>query len=51
MNTEVVFSFDSTGSMYPCLAQVRAQIKQTCQRLFRDIPNRSCSTLKWSDHI
>ena len=50
MNTEIVFSFDSTGSMYPCLAQVRAQIKQTCQRLFRDIPNLRIGLIAHGDY-
>lgn len=32
-NIEVVFSFDTTGSMYPCLTQVRRKIKSTVTRL------------------
>ncbi len=35
---EVVFSFDTTGSMYPCLTQVRRKIKETVQRLINEIP-------------
>ncbi|KAI6239030.1 VWA domain-containing protein [Aphelenchoides fujianensis] len=34
---EVVFSFDTTGSMYACLTQVRRKIKECVERLFRDI--------------
>jgi hypothetical protein len=37
-NTEVVFSFDTTGSMYPCLTQVRRKIKNTVTRLIDEIP-------------
>ena len=47
---ELLLSFDSTGSMYPCLAQVRAQIKQTCQRLFRDIPNLRIGLIAHGDY-
>jgi hypothetical protein len=35
---EVLFSFDTTGSMYPCLTQVRRKIKETVQRLINEIP-------------
>ncbi|KAL5005202.1 hypothetical protein ScPMuIL_018658 [Solemya velum] len=38
-NVEVVFSFDSTGSMACCLELVRAKLKESCIRLIRDIPN------------
>jgi hypothetical protein len=37
-NIEVVFSFDTTGSMYPCLTQVRRKIKQTVTRLMDELP-------------
>jgi hypothetical protein len=36
---DLIFSFDTTGSMYPCLTQVRRQVADTVKRLFRDIPN------------
>lgn len=35
---DVVFSFDTTGSMYPCLTQVRRKIKSTVTRLSEEIP-------------
>ncbi|XP_074659039.1 uncharacterized protein LOC141911864 [Tubulanus polymorphus] len=35
---EVVFSFDTTGSMYSCLEQVRTKLRETVTRLLRDIP-------------
>ncbi|GJD17992.1 hypothetical protein RIVM261_029480 [Rivularia sp. IAM M-261] len=35
---EVVFSFDTTGSMYPCLTQVRRRIKETVTRLMNELP-------------
>ncbi|KAB8319330.1 VWA domain-containing protein [Tolypothrix campylonemoides VB511288] len=37
-NIEVVFSFDTTGSMYPCLTQVRRNLKSTVTRLLDEIP-------------
>ncbi|WP_353929714.1 vWA domain-containing protein [Okeanomitos corallinicola TIOX110] len=37
-NIEVVFSFDTTGSMYPCLTQVRKKIKTTVTRLMDELP-------------
>jgi hypothetical protein len=36
-NLDVVFSFDTTGSMYPCLTQVRRHIKSTVTRLAEEI--------------
>ncbi|MEM7725504.1 MAG: vWA domain-containing protein [Cyanobacteria bacterium P01_A01_bin.45] len=37
-SVEVVFSFDTTGSMYPCLTQVRRKIKESVTRLMNEIP-------------
>ncbi|KAI6197689.1 hypothetical protein M3Y94_01254700 [Aphelenchoides besseyi] len=34
---EVVFSFDTTASMYACLGQCRRKIKECAERLFREI--------------
>src|SRR5205085_2518463 len=36
---DVVFSFDTTGSMHTCLAQVRKKVKETVGNLFEEIPN------------
>ncbi len=35
---DVVFSFDTTGSMSACIREVRKSIKETINRLFLDIP-------------
>lgn len=35
--SEVVFSFDTTGSMYPCLTVLRLKIKECVERLFSEI--------------
>lgn len=37
-SVDLVFSFDTTGSMYPCLTQVRRRVRESAARLFRDIP-------------
>lgn len=34
---DIVFSFDTTGSMNSCIAQVRASVVKTVRRLFKDI--------------
>ena len=36
---DVLITFDTTGSMYPCLTQVRRDIKETTNNLFEYIPN------------
>jgi hypothetical protein len=35
---EIVISFDTTGSMYPCLTQVRRNVDELIKRLFREVP-------------
>ena len=35
---DVCLTFDTTGSMYPCLTQVRRVVEKTVKRLFQDIP-------------
>lgn len=47
---EVVFSFDTTGSMYPCLTQVRRKIKETVERLMTDIPNMRIGIIAHGDY-
>ena len=34
----VVYSFDTTGSMQPCLADVRIKLKELVIQMFKDIP-------------
>jgi len=36
---DVAFSFDTTGSMYPCLEEVRSKLQAITARLLKDIPN------------
>jgi hypothetical protein len=49
-DVEVVFSFDTTGSMYPCLTQVRREIQTCTERLFRDIPSIRIGILAHGDY-
>ena len=47
---EVVFSFDTTGSMYPCLTQVRRKIKDTVERLMKEIPGMRIGIIAHGDY-
>ncbi len=47
---EVVFSFDTTGSMYPCLTQVRRHIKSTVTRLCEEIPGIRIGIIAHGDY-
>jgi hypothetical protein len=47
---DIVFSFDTTGSMYSCLGQVRRKVQQTCERLFKQIPNLHIGIIGHGDY-
>ena len=47
---DVVFSFDTTGSMYPCLTQVRRNIKSTVTRLLNEIPGMRIGIIAHGDY-
>src|SRR3954464_13042663 len=47
---EVIFSFDTTGSMYPCLTQVRREVKATVKRLFKDVPDIRIGVIAHGDY-
>lgn len=47
---DIVFTFDTTGSMYPCLAEVRRKIAETALRLFKDIPNLRIGIIAHGDY-
>lgn len=47
---DVVFSFDTTGSMYPCLAQVRREVARTVKQLLKDIPNIRIGIMAHGDY-
>jgi hypothetical protein len=47
---EIVFSFDTTGSMYPCLAQVRRTVHATVARLAKEIPGIRIGIIAHGDY-
>ncbi|TRY63933.1 hypothetical protein TCAL_10895 [Tigriopus californicus] len=47
---DIAFSFDTTGSMYPCLSEVRRNLKSTIQRLKRDIPGIRMAVIAHGDY-
>lgn len=47
---DILFSFDTTGSMYPCLTQVRNKVSTTIKRLFKDIPNLRVGIIAHGDY-
>lgn len=47
---DILFSFDTTGSMYPCLSEVRRSLKETIQRLKRDIPGIRMAVIAHGDY-
>jgi hypothetical protein len=49
-NIEIVFSFDTTGSMYPCLTQVRRNLKSTITRLLDEIPGIRIGIIAHGDY-
>ncbi|CAH1788714.1 unnamed protein product [Owenia fusiformis] len=49
-NVEVVFCFDTTGSMYSCLTQVRAKVRESVTRLLHDIPNIRIGIIAMGDY-
>lgn len=49
-NTDIVISFDTTGSMYPCLAEVRRNVTSMTERLFREIPSLRVAIIAHGDY-
>lgn len=47
---EVVISFDTTGSMYPCLTQVRSHIRTMIRDLFASIPRIRMGVIAQGDY-
>jgi hypothetical protein len=47
---EVVISFDTTGSMYPCLTQVRTHIRSLIRDLFTTIPTIRMGLIAHGDY-
>ncbi|MBI4276536.1 VWA domain-containing protein, partial [Candidatus Uhrbacteria bacterium] len=47
---DVVFSFDTTGSMYPCLARVRRELRAAIVRLFAKVPGIRIGIIAHGDY-
>jgi len=47
---EVVFCFDTTGSMASCIAQVTSKLNETINRLLTDIPNIRIGVIAHGDY-
>jgi hypothetical protein len=47
---DVVISFDTTGSMYPVLTQVRRKIKEAVNRLMNELPNIHIGIIAHGDY-
>jgi hypothetical protein len=47
---EILFSFDTTGSMYPCLTQVRRKVRETVDRLGKEIPGIRIGIIAHGDY-
>ena len=47
---EVIVSFDTTGSMYPCITQVRREVEKFTKTLFKDIPNFRMGLIAHGDY-
>ena len=48
--TEIAWSYDTTGSMYPCLAQVRSVMEETVEKMFEDIPGLKIGCISHGDY-
>ena len=49
-SVEVVFSFDTTGSMYACLSEVRRGIKDAIKRLKQQVPGIRLAIIAHGDY-
>lgn len=47
---DVCISFDTTGSMYPCLTQVRRNIRSMVEQLFTDLPDIRIGLIAHGDY-
>jgi len=47
---DILISFDTTGSMYPCLTQVRREVDNLVRQLFKDIPDLRIGIIAHGDY-
>jgi hypothetical protein len=48
--TDICISFDTTGSMYPCLTQVRRNVNELITRLFNEVTDLNISIIAHGDY-
>ncbi|NIQ15358.1 MAG: hypothetical protein GTO02_13480, partial [Candidatus Dadabacteria bacterium] len=48
--TEIAFCFDTTGSMSPCIANVRKHIEKTCEELFKEVDGLKVGFISHGDY-
>jgi von Willebrand factor type A domain-containing protein len=51
MTSDIIFSFDTTGSMRPCIMQVRRVVAETVKKLFQDIDYLRIGVIAHGDYI
>jgi hypothetical protein len=47
---DIVFSFDTTGSMYPCLSGIKSNMKVILEQLFNNIPGLRIGIIAHGDY-
>lgn len=47
---DILFSFDTTGSMFPCLTQVRRNVEDTIRRVFNEVPDVRIGIIAHGDY-
>jgi hypothetical protein len=50
MTTDVLISFDTTGSMQPCIREVRRRVKEALGKLFSSIPDLRIGIISHGDY-
>lgn len=50
MGVDIVFSFDTTGSQFPIIAELRRKVEQTMRRLFNTIPDLRIGLIAHGDY-
>lgn len=50
MKPDILFTFDTTGSMYPCISEVKRYISDISQKLFSEIPNLRIAVMAHGDY-
>lgn len=49
-NIDIVFSFDTTGSMYPCMSQLKRNVESTVKEIFKNIKNVNIGIIAHGDY-